>query len=42
MNNILRLMVCLICIIITMAGCSGEQQEGVTGDTTPTPEYTDP
>lgn len=42
MKNVLRLMACLLCITISMAGCSSEQEEGVTGDTTPTPEYTDP
>ncbi|QDU10102.1 hypothetical protein [Gimesia aquarii] len=42
MKNYLQIIVCLICMILTMPGCSSEQEEGVTGDTTPTPEYTDP
>jgi|GEM_PF-2109131 len=39
MKNLLLLMFCLMLI---MSGCSSESEEGVTGDTTPTPEYTDP
>ncbi|MFH1302694.1 MAG: hypothetical protein ABIK07_16650 [Planctomycetota bacterium] len=42
MKNYLLLMVCLFCLMLTMPGCSGDSEEGVPGDSTPTPEYTDP
>lgn len=42
MKHCLLLMVCLFCLILSLPGCSGESEEGTTGDSTPTPEYTDP
>ena len=42
MKKYLLLMVCLFCLMLTLPGCSGESEEGVPGDSTPTPEYTDP
>lgn len=42
MKKHLLLIVCAMGLILTAVGCSGEPEEGVPGDSTPTPEYTDP
>ncbi|WP_417385562.1 hypothetical protein [Gimesia sp.] len=42
MKKLLLCMFCLTCLALTVSGCSEKPEEGVTGDTTPTPEYTDP
>tara|TARA_R110002124_G_scaffold11630_7_gene55640 strand:+ start:1295 stop:1585 length:291 start_codon:yes stop_codon:yes gene_type:complete len=42
MKKLMLCLFCLTCLALTTSGCSGEPEEGVTGDTTPTPEYTDP
>ncbi|WP_291168884.1 hypothetical protein [Gimesia sp.] len=42
MKKLLLCMFCFTCLALTTSGCSGEPEEGVPGDSTPTPEYTDP
>jgi len=42
MKKLLLCMICLTCLALTVSGCSEKTEEGVIGDTTPTPEYTDP
>jgi len=42
MKKLLLCMFCLLSMTLAATGCSGEPEEGVIGDTTPTPEYTDP
>lgn len=42
MKKYLMLLVCLFCLTFSLPGCSGESEDGITGDSTPTPEYTDP
>lgn len=42
MKKLSLFLICLICITLNTVGCSEQDDEGVIGDTTPTPEYTDP
>ncbi|WP_261344651.1 hypothetical protein [Gimesia panareensis] len=42
MKKFYLMLLCLFCLTLSVSACSGEPEEGAPGDSTPTPEYTDP